>query len=82
LFCKFNEIGKKEEPSWKLVRRVAPGNKWHKSTDKLRGTEENYGTDRGKTGAESFSIKFDTLEFEIFRFATGDEEIWLEASKF
>jgi hypothetical protein len=43
---------------WKLVRRVAPGDKWHPANDKLKGTSE-YGTPGSSTGPETFSVRFD-----------------------
>ena len=65
---------------WKLVRHAPAGNRWHKATDQLRGTE-SYGVPCGATCDEEWSIKFDNIPFDQFLFATGDEKKWLIADK-
>ena len=66
---------------WTLVRRVKPGETWHPSTDRLRGTD-TYGNKPAifaSTSDETFSVPFG--EFDQFLFSTGDEAKWLVASK-
>ena len=65
---------------WTLVRHVPRGNKWHKATDQLRGTDE-YGTPCGATCNQDWSIKFDNTKFNQFLFVTGDKAKWLIADK-
>ena len=65
---------------WKLVRHVPAGSRWHKATDRLRGTEV-YGTPCGATCGQEWSIRFDNDNFNQFLFATGDESKWLIADK-
>ena len=65
---------------WTLVRHVPAGNKWHKATDLLTGTEA-YGTPCGATCNKEWSTKFDKAKFNQFLFATGDERKWLISSK-
>jgi hypothetical protein len=67
---------------WQLVRRTHQQYYWHPATDQLRGTEV-YGTpSTDKLAASTFSIKFDDIPFSEFCFASGDETIWLRATKF
>ena len=55
---------------WTLVRRVKQGTNWHPARDHLRG-EEEYGTPGDETADETFSIRFDSTEFNEFLFASG-----------
>ena len=65
---------------WTLVRHVPAGNKWHKATDQLRGSDV-YGKPCGATCGKEWSTKFDNNKFNQFLFVTGDESKWLIASK-
>lgn len=60
---------------WRLVRRVAPGNRWHPARDQLNGTAV-YDDGRG-----TFSRAFDDTAFDQFLFATGDMQKWLVAAR-
>ena len=62
------------------MRHVAPGNKWHRARDQLRGMEE-YGTPCGPTCKNEWSVAFRRENFNEFLFATGDEKKWLIAPK-
>jgi hypothetical protein len=46
----------------------------------LRG-EEEYGIVCGPKDNGTFAVKFDQLEFNEFKFATGDNQKWLIAKK-
>jgi hypothetical protein len=65
---------------WMLVRRVKAGLSWHPATDQLAGTAE-YGTVASSTADETFSIPFSHIEFDEFKFETGDGQKWLIATK-
>ena len=58
-------------PEWQLVRRAAPGT-WHQATDNLAGTDV-YGDSAtcGATDNCSFSIAFENLTFNEFKFESG-----------
>ena len=47
--------------SWRLVRHVPEGNKWHPATDQLKGTDV-YGDKNDKS--QPFSVKWDTEEYD------------------
>ena len=55
---------------WTLVRRVKPGDTWHPATDHLLGSEE-YGTRGSETSDQTFSIRFDSTQFNQFLFASS-----------
>jgi hypothetical protein len=76
-----NSIYNKDNGGWQLVRRVKAGPTWHPATDHLAGTD-TYGTyNADPTADATFSIAFDTIDFDQFMFATGDGEKWLIATK-
>ena len=62
--------------NWTRVRHVPTGNTWHPATDSLEGSEE-YGDSSDDNVA--WSVKFDHLEPYYFKFATGDNALWLIA---
>jgi len=66
---------------WSLVRHVPAGNQWYKATDQLAGTQSYGNFEGGPLGSEEFSVKFDTVAFSEFLFATGDCSKWLVAKK-
>lgn len=66
---------------WSLVRHVPAGNQWYKATDQLAGTDSYGNYEDGPLGNEGFSVKFDTVAFSEFLFATGDCTKWLVAKK-
>ena len=66
---------------WQLVRHVpASHNGWHPATDNARGSEV-YGTYSELNDAPAFSIKYDTINFNEFLFATGDCSYFLRTTK-
>jgi hypothetical protein len=61
---------------WQLVRRTST-DKWHTATDHCDGSEV-YGTPSTKSdGPDTFSIKFDNIDYDEFLFASGDGKLWL-----
>merc|ERR550525_2228589 len=58
--------------SWRLVRRVKPGNSWHPATDQLAG-KDSYWTACGPTDACTFSTPWSSSVFKRFCFATAME---------
>jgi len=66
---------------WTLVRHAAPGNQWHRATDRLGGTDVYGDQAGGPLSAAEWSIAFNVDDVSEFLFATGDCENWLIASK-
>lgn len=66
---------------WKLVRHAPAGNRWHKATDQLKGSDVYGNPSVGLTGNTEWSIRFDTTPFTEFLFATGDCQKWLISAK-
>ena len=69
---------------WKLVRRVTSNyGRWHPATDDLSGTDV-YGRydNNSQSLINSYSIKFNTIQFNQFLFAYGDCSGWLVTTKF
>jgi hypothetical protein len=67
---------------WMLVRRVQPGLTWHPATDGLSGTQAAYGKwTNDPTSQSTFNIRFDTIPYDQFLFATGDGQEWLIANR-
>ena len=55
---------------WELVRRVKRGSTWHPATDSLEGSDV-YGTMGHEVSDTTFSVRFNTTQFNQFLFATG-----------
>ena len=66
---------------WKLVRRVKAGGKWHPAKDHCSGKEQYGRASVNSDGADTFSLKFDGLNFDEMLFATGDAALWLVTTK-
>ena len=79
-FLLFSETVDIDGGGWTLVRHVPEGNKWHRATDQLRGSDM-YGTPCGETCNQEWSIKFASINYNQFLFATGDGHKWLIAAK-
>jgi len=62
---------------WRLVRRVAPGDKAHPARDRLSGEEEYGEYDLDPESQNTFSLRFAEDDFDEYMFATGDGSIWL-----
>uniref|UniRef100_A0A0G4IC05 Uncharacterized protein n=1 Tax=Chromera velia CCMP2878 TaxID=1169474 RepID=A0A0G4IC05_9ALVE len=65
---------------WRLVRRVAPGTRWHNATDNLMGTDV-YGTPGGPRSDSTFSVEFANENFDQFLFSFGDGSKWMVVDK-
>jgi hypothetical protein len=71
---------------WTLVRRVPAGNAWHPATDGLVGTDV-YGTYSSNPVDNNigtgWSINFESAVpgYNEFKFATGNEQVWLITTK-
>ena len=65
-----------EGETWYLGRRNAETDKWHPATDNALGSE-SYGTATNPTGPDTFSIKYDTLNWNKILFAMGNLEYWM-----
>ena len=61
-----------EGETWFLARRNAQENSWHPATDNATGSE-SYGTVfKNSTGPDTFSIKYDALNWNKILFAWGN----------
>jgi len=66
---------------WTLVRHVPGGRKWHPARDQLRGTQQ-YGKKGTTRSLTPWSVRFDTMRFNEFMFATSDCKKWLVAKRY
>eukprot|EP00966_Prymnesium_polylepis_P219956 5088253-Prymnesium_polylepis.2 len=66
---------------WVLVRRVAPGDRWHPATDNLTGTEEYGDPDCEAIAACTFSRSFKDVAWKEVLFASGDTTRWLQLDR-
>eukprot|EP00298_Acanthocystis_sp_HF-20_P016467 c21490_g1_i3.p1 GENE.c21490_g1_i3~~c21490_g1_i3.p1 ORF type:complete len:1659 (+),score=597.49 c21490_g1_i3:50-4978(+) len=67
---------------WNLVRRVRQGeNYWHPTSDHLSGSSIYGKFENNYLANSTFSIAFNTTEFDEFLFASGDLKKWLIVSK-
>lgn len=66
--------------SWKHVRRVPPGNKWHPARDDLDGTDV-YSLEFENGIAWSKDFESEAPKYNEFLFSTGDKVKWLVAPK-
>ena len=62
---------------WKQVRHVPSGTHWHPAVDRLQGTQV-YGDPAD--GSQPWSIQFDDIRYNEFKFSTFDQSLWLVAS--
>ena len=66
---------------WQLVRRTSSGIKWHTATDHCDGSAV-YGAPSSKSdGSDTFSVRFDNIDYDEFLFASGDGKHWLITTK-
>jgi len=68
------------EDGWTWVRHVPSGDKWHPAKDQLTGSEA-YGSKGTQSSDPAWSIKFDSIDFDEFMFATGDCQKWMRVKK-
>ncbi|MDP6772068.1 MAG: hypothetical protein QF704_15300 [Anaerolineales bacterium] len=70
-----------EGENWYLTRRSASATKFHPATDDARGSESYGDGFNNPTGSDTFSIQYNTLDWDKIMFAWGSLDEWLILEK-